>query len=389
MRYRTYGLLKNLDRPACIVLGISTLTGLSIVRSLGIKRIPVIGIDSSKLVLGAFSKYCSSVEVVDNDKASLSLLEEIGRKSSYKNVIFCESDKYLLFLDKYKLDLKNWFMLTISLEVSLHELMNKENMLKMAREASLPVPLTYSFHDNPESKMENNIPYPSFVKPLYSQTHMRTKGEIVKDEKDLEKTLLNKRFKDGCLIQEIINGPVSNLWGYAGYRSKNIKVGITYFKYRQIPKDFGISTAVFSMSNKDVQEAGDRFLQQINYRGFFMIEFKKDIRDDRYKFIEINTRICTLNEFFVFLGFNLPYIAYLEALNVKFNNSTKQKDGILWISILDDFITCFKYYSKESKLIFIDWIRKVFKANSYAVFSLTDIKPFIFKIASHLLRINR
>ena len=109
MKAKTYQILKNLNQPACIVLGLSSLTGLSIVRSLSSKRVPVIGVDRYRYTLGTFSKYCSTSEIYHADRDILSFLKEAARISRCKNVIICESDFYLLFIDKYRADLQKYY----------------------------------------------------------------------------------------------------------------------------------------------------------------------------------------------------------------------------------------------------------------------------------------
>ncbi|MFA5410654.1 MAG: ATP-grasp domain-containing protein [Candidatus Omnitrophota bacterium] len=386
---KTYNLLKDLRQPACIVLGMESFTGLSIIRSLGVMGVPVIGVDWSRLAIGAFSEYCSAAEFSRNEEDLLCLLGAIRRISRQRNVIICESDKYLLFLDKYKHELDKDFFLTIPSRILLSELMNKKRMMELAVEAGIDTPRTFSSSRFSEEEIKKKVLYPCFIKPLYTQTNLRTKGEIAKNERELEYSLAKERFKGGYIVQEIIGGPETDIWIYAGYISKNLKVGVTCYKYRQIPRGFGVGIVAFSMKNQDVQEAGNRFLDYLNYTGLFCLEFKKDSRDGKYKLLEINPRICGQNQLFTFLGFNLPYIAYLDALSLKAEYPAAQKDGVLWVSVIEDFITCCRYYCHYNKLIFIDWIRKSCQADVYADFSMRDIKPFIFKLLKHVLRMNK
>lgn len=389
MKTKTHNLLKNLNKNACIVLGIDTPTGLSIVRSLGSKGIPVIGITSFKFALGQFSKYCSTYEFCPTEEDTISFLQEASRICKYKNVIICESDKYLLFLDKYKIELKESFALTIPLDISLSTLMNKENMIKLAKEAGLDVPITFFPNEASKNNFLEEIPYPCFVKPPYTQTRIRTKGEIAKDKNDLEETLLNKRFKGNYLLQEIIQGPEVNFWECYGYRNNHINYCVTFHKLKQIPKDFGVGVEAISKRNEEIEKLTNKFLNHIKYNGLFELEFKKDSRDGKYKFLEINPRICLQNQLAMSLGLDLAYIAYLDALDMEIDGFSGQKDGILWFSIIDDFIACVKYYIRDNKFILLDWMKKMLAADSYAVFRLDDLQPFVFNILSHLLRINR
>lgn len=387
MKRKTYALLRKLKKPSCIVLGINTITGLSIVRCLGAKGIPVIAVDKSKFVLGAFSKFCSTVEVCSSDEELFSFLNEAGRISEYKNLIICESDTYLLFVDKYKEEFKRYFYLPA--EISLAELMNKINMVRLAKEANLDAPLTFSSDKVLTDSVKRQLPYPCFVKPNYSQTWQRTKGEVARNIQELDIVLDNERFRNGYLIQEIIDGPETNNWLYAGYMDKNkeLKVDFTFFKVRQVPMTFGVGTSAISSRNDEVEELGKRFLGYLQYAGIFLIEFKKDIRDGKYKFIEMNPRICSQNELLVTCGINLPYIAYCDANNIEIKTTSKWKENIQWLSRVHDFITCVKYYSRNDKLILFDWLKSSLKAKSDAIFRLSDLMPLFFAVFYHLFRL--
>lgn len=384
MNKKTLTLLKTLDKPCGVVLGIKSITGLSIIRNLGLMKIPTIGVDTSKFVLGAFSKFCSSAEVYNGEEELLSFLKEVGRISKYKNVIFCEGDRYVLFIDKYKDEVAKHFCLTASSIIPISEIMNKSRMIRLAKTAELDVPSTFLSDEDSISEIKENISYPSFIKPLFSQSWSKKKGEIARNNQELERAISQERFKNGYLVQEIIEGPETNLWHYVGYRGKNVKVEFTYYKVRQKPKDFGDATFAISMRNKDIEELGNKFLNYIGHTGLFRIEFKKDIKDGKYKFIESDFRACVPNELSVASGINLVYLAYLDVLNTTVNYSVERKDGLIWVSIIDDFITCFKYYSKTNKLIFSDWIKTIFGADTYADFRFFDIWPFILKVFYHL-----
>ncbi|MFC1708723.1 hypothetical protein ACFL2J_01500 [Candidatus Omnitrophota bacterium] len=388
MKTKTYNLIKNFKQPGCIVLGISNIAGLSIVRSLGVKKIPVIGIANSRLEIGVFSKYCLSVEIFSKEEELLYLLEEIGKTSVYKNVIFCEHDIFLLFVEKNREHLEKYFHLLLPEKMSLNGLMNKKDMVKLAQASGVGVPLTFFSDEVLLDEIKNKMIYPSIVKPLYSQYNQSTKCDVINDEEELNGSIKKDRYRTGYVIQEVIEGKEDKIWVCGGYCNSNTEfLGLfTGHKYRQLPKLFGSTTLGVSQRNTAVMEMAMTFLKHIGYQGCFSFEAKQ--RGDEYKFIETNFRICFWNEMARSSGINLPYIAYCDVVGLPCEGVIKQKDGIIWISILDDFITCFKHYSRDSKFIFIDWIKNVFGANSYAVFELTDIPPFLVKMLKILLKIR-
>lgn len=393
MKNNTYKLFKGLIQPAGVVLGLHTLNGLSTLRSLGIKKIPLLGIDRHKFTIGSFSKYCTSVEVSDKEESLLELLEGIGQISRHKSLIYCSHDNYLLFIDKYKEWLNKYFYLFLPKRQPLKEVMNKEKMCKLAKKTGFDTPVTFYSNDNSLEEISNKITYPAIIKPLYSQGY-KTKVETANNKQELYTAVRKDRFQNKYLVQEVITGPEENIWFYAGYCNRNSRPLALFsgHKMRQLPRSFGIATVAVSGKNIILADIADKtasFLKDIGYHGCFGFEFKKDKERERLNFIEVNYRICDWNQAAIASGIDLPYIAYCDTLGFSCQKNISQKDGILWVSILDDFITCCKYYSKKNKLVFFDWIKKVLLADSYAVFKVTDIKPFIYKIISHLMRIIR
>lgn len=386
---KTRKILENANRPCCVLLGATTITGLSLIRDLGIKKIPTICLDSSRFAIASFSRYCSSFESYNSYEGLLLKMAEIGKLSRKRDIIFCESDKYLLFLDKNKEILREYFDFPYPSKIGLRELMNKRVQHRLAEESGVSVPFTLYSDEFSLLEIKNKIIYPSIIKPLYSQVEYRKKGEIVQDWDDLERVVKQERFSGGYIIQEIIDGPEDNIWICAGYCDKDSKplAVFTGYKHRQVPKDFGVATVAISRQNKVVVDLTLSFLRKVGYYGCFEIEYKKCRYKDEYKFFEINPRLAMWNDLVTSSGINLPYIAYCDFVGLPLPDIIRQKNGVLWHSIIDDFITIAKYYSKSNKFLFIDWLRTIFKTDVYGDFSMGDIAPFICKLFMHILRI--
>lgn len=382
MNKSTEKLLVNSEQAACIVLGLNSMTSMGVMRSLACHGVPVIAVTSRKMSIGFFSNKYDSIELVDNHKDTKNLLLEMGSLARCKPVFLCENDEYLLFLEDNKDEFRRYFQWFSPSKHSLAELINKKSMLKIAQDAGLDVPITFFSDAHSLEMIQAKAVFPCLIKPPYTQNEYKTKCEIAGNIEQLLETIKTNRFKSGFLVQEIITGPVSNLVFYIGYFNKNAEplAGLTGYKIRQLPKDFGIGTVAVSQQNTELKKIAEKFLKDIGFYGLIDVEFKYDERDKKYKFIEINTRPCGLTELASSSGLNLSYLAYCDITGTPFRNQFQVKDGIMWISILDDLITGLKYYIKDDKLILFDWMKKVFTANSYAIFSIKDIKPFFFRV---------
>ena len=393
LRRRTYNLLKNINKPCSLILGVDSVTGLSLVRDLGIQKIPTICIDENRFAISRFSKYCSSIEYHNSEEDLILKMEEIGRISPYRNIIFCESDRYLLFLDKNREILKEYFHFPYPTKITLTELMNKKNQARFSKELGIGTPTAFYSDEVSLPEIKERINYPVFIKSFYSQRQYRRKGEVVGNWEELVRVARQERFLRGAyMIQEIIEGPEDNIWLAVGYcdRKGRFLALATAYKIRQIPKDFGVGTVVRSKENKIIAEQAKSLVEHIGYRGCFAIEFKKCPDKEEYKFIEFNPRTCMFNELITLCGFNLPYLVYCDFVGLPYDcDGVKQKEGLLWHSIIDDFIAMAKYYSKSNKTVFFEWVRTMLKADIYADFSILDIGPFMAKILQLVLRTSR
>ena len=63
---------------------------------------------------------------------------------------------------------------------------------------------------------------------------------------------------------------------------------------------------------------------------------------------------------------NLPYEA----------KTFSQKNQVCWINLESDMGSFWRKY-KENEIGFPEWTLSIFKARSYAIFSLKDFKPFV------------
>jgi predicted ATP-grasp superfamily ATP-dependent carboligase len=88
---------------------------------------------------------------------------------------------------------------------------------------------------------------------------------------------------------------------------------------REYPRRNGTTASSVGIPLGEVAEAVDavkRMLADISYRGFFNIEFKRDARDGHYKVIEFNPRPCWYTGTIASGGVDLPWLAYLDALEL-------------------------------------------------------------------------
>tara|TARA_Y100001958_G_C21239549_1_gene566819 strand:- start:2739 stop:3584 length:846 start_codon:yes stop_codon:yes gene_type:complete len=106
--------------------------------------------------------------------------------------------------------------------------------------------------------------------------------------------IFKKRFykNEKFIIQEKIGNEYSNILGCFLLCFKG-KV-INYYSHKRIrtyPKSGGVTTHSIISKNVKLYKSSKKIIKKLNYSGLIMIEYLHDIKDDKYKLIEINPRI--------------------------------------------------------------------------------------------------
>ncbi len=374
------------SRPAtpAIILGM-TANGLSIARSLGRKGITVIGIDSDKKQLGMFSRYCKKIiypNVIQQEKDFIEFLIRLGQKLSNKAILYVTSDEYIAAVSKNREELSYYFKFSLPDAWIIETFLNKSKSYPFAQQHGLHCPQTYFVNNYTElEKIAGNIKFPCILKPLFShlwRIKFAAKKVIrVESTKDLIDThsQLNEEGLS-VMIQEIIPGKDDQFYIYEGYFNNNHQpLGIfTKRKVRQYPIHYGIGSFHRSERNEEVMNIGTQFLSKIGYCGFVGIEFKRDNRDGKLKFMEINLRTLMSGELPVASGVNLPYIYYKDLCGEKVQKVDSFREGVKLVDLELDIASFFKY-KKLKEITFLQWIKSFRGKIVEAYFAWDDLLP--------------
>jgi predicted ATP-grasp superfamily ATP-dependent carboligase len=263
--------------------------------------------------------------------------------------------------------------------------LDKKETYNVAIKAGIPIPLTiYPSNMEEASAIIGKIKYPIMIKPRNRDNFVEifnTKLFIVNKEEDLKHKLeLCFRYKLKVIITEIIPGDDTQLFAYNFYISTNGNelAGACQQKLRQSPPNYGIARVMKTVVNNDVIELSRRFLNHLP--GFFgqgHLEFKYDIRDRKYKLMEMNGRITLQNELFAKAGVNFPYIYYQEWSGTKPEKINKYTKNIYWINLWEDiYNTLFR--NKEENYSFLYYLKPYLRKNIFAIERLQDPKPAVY-----------
>jgi predicted ATP-grasp superfamily ATP-dependent carboligase len=196
----------------------------------------------------------------------------------------------------------------------------------------VPVPRTLVPSDEAElAAAGQTIRYPAIVKPLLrcltdspkpasmpfercfgaKAVRVRTVAEL----RDVYASTKASGFP--VLVQEEIEGPSSALYSLGMYvtRAGKVAAAFTGQKLAQVPADFGDGLIVRAARAPELVALGAQALGHFGYHGIADIEFKWDPRAGVFKLLDINPRTWPWIHLPTACGVNLPYAAYLDAID--------------------------------------------------------------------------
>ena len=197
-------------------------------------------------------------------------------------------------------------------------------------ENGYPIPNTYFTKNMSEvRKISKVVTYPCIIKPYIRDKnwnfHFCSKVLIESTPNSLiskyEETY--KLHKD-LIIQEVIPGSDDNLYFSLCYFNKHgsnqgIFIGR---KIHQLPIHFGTSTMTQSLWDPWIAQFTLKFFKNLNYKGYGNIEFKKDLRDNKYKIIEVTCRPWYPHGLSEACGLNLIYNWYKDLTDGNNNSNS-------------------------------------------------------------------
>jgi D-aspartate ligase len=163
----------------------------------------------------------------------------------------------------------------------------------------------------------------SFLKPAHSQEFFARFG--IKAFRIADRSTAQDRLAE-CIdagfqmtLQEYIPGPPTNHYFIDGFVDRNgvVRALFARRRLRMSPPDFGNSTMQISVPVSDTGDASATLrtlLADIDYRGIFSAEFKRDPRDGVFNLIEVNARPWWYVEFAARCGVNVCKMAIRDAL---------------------------------------------------------------------------
>lgn len=376
----------NTNTPV-LILGCK-LGGLAIMRSLGVLKVPIFGVDGETDAPGFLSKYCRGrvVMKLETGKANqyLEAILRIGWDLGKGTILIPTSDDLQVFVADNRDALSDTFRFPNNDVDLIKALVSKQGMHKLAVQHGVPTPSIYFPHHLEDVEhFSKDTKYPVMLKGIDGNRLQARTGKKMLVVRSRDELLENYRLMEdpdqpNLMIQEYIPGDDDQIFIFNGYFDEKSEclAAFTGHKIRQYPVHVGCASLGICTWNEKVAKITEDFMKDLGYRGILDIGYRWDPRDGLYKVLDINPRIGQAFRLFVAEnGMDVVRVLYRD-LGGEEVGLINPREGRKWIIEDYDIESSLDYY-REGTLSFRAWLKSFKGLEEGAWFSWRDPVPFL------------
>jgi len=336
---------------------------LGIIRSLRNKNIDIITGSQYKYAQSFYSKYSFENVIYPDPRDEISfvqfLLDYIDKKKV--NMILPVGYHSNVVLSKNRTKFLKYMNLPVVDYESMQIASNKDKTFQFAKRLGIDIPETYIYPFYDESK----IRFPIVGKGTKESGKVRYINSIEE---------YRKSKKKGFIFQEYIPGNGCGL--YAMFNQGKVRAVFMHERIREYPITGGASTAAVSIYDSKLKDLGLKILKKLKWHGVAMVEFKRDLRDGKYKLMEINPKLWGSLDLSTASGIDFPYMTIKMATEGDVEPLMDYQKGVRYQWLFpDDMLHLFANPKSFPKIV-KDLLNRKVRKN----ISLVDIKPNIFQV---------
>lgn len=384
---------------SAVVLDLSA-TGIGIVRSLHKQGISVNAYDiKGKYEIGKTRHATCGIcpNPVSEEQKMVKFLINLGKEFSRKPVLYAGSDDFVHFISKHRTLLHRYYRFLLPDPSLVEAVLDKKLTYELAVKHNIPCPKVFAIDDDQQlDQISKEVTFPCILKPVYSSDFRKRvshrlfkKAILVEDASQLRDQYFLYRPFGELMLQEIIPGDETCIYSVKTFFDEQMNLVGLYMnqKIHQFPPDFGSSAMALSIRDEEVIQEALSFLNNLQFKGLAITEFKRDQRDGTLKFIEINARIGLTQRLSIACGVDVAYLYYLSLTGQEPTPVTSQREGVKWVYLVRDFIS-FRQNRRDKQLTFAKWLKSLSGEKVEALFAWDDPMPFIRSFVSHLRNVK-
>ena len=362
-----------------IVFGGGSRNTLGVIRSLGIKGIPVILLlKAAREDRGGLSRYVVKVHFFDKEEEALGILRDEYCGTGSKAILFCTSDAAICLMDRHYNEMKEHFFIYNARgeQGRINYFVDKINTFPLADKSGFSVIKTW--HVNDIHNVPHDITYPCLTKGNNSSRCTKSVMHVCNSRGELCACL-----QEGVdyLIQEYIKKEYEiNIVGFSYNHGKNVYAPAVV---RKIRDDIGRQSVYIRLDdirdypNLNVKSIST-LVQSIGYEGMFSIELIYS--GGKYYFLEINLRSDDCTWLYTVAGINYPYlwVKYTSGeIDAGYIQSIKFRTPFHLMALNDI------YNLLEHKVSFFRWAKECLTADAHFFLYYRDLGPYFSGMGIH------
>lgn len=370
----------GLECPGVLVVG-GAHSALAAIRSLGAHCVPVrfLGHDHP---IPRLSRFLLDRHTYGGplSPAALDEIEALCQRERLEGWLLlpCADAEALLFAE-HSVRLSKVFKLLSPPAETLRLLNEKSALYRHAEGLGLPVPRIIAC--NPKSFAESVFPVaikPSTRRRVNAFTSAKAwRADTAEQLSALYEKAVTMAGDDGVVVQQLVPGGGKSQWSYAALWNHGEPVlSLTAMRLRQYPIEFGAtSTFVQTVENQEVAGLAEILLRSVNYHGVVEVEFKHDVRDGRYKLLDVNTRPWTWTALGAKAGTDFCFGAWQLANGEKVPRA-EAKPGYAWTHLSRD-VAAAAALMLAGQITAVDYLGSFGQSLCFAAMQLNDPLPGI------------
>lgn len=370
------------ETTGALVIG-GNLNGLSIVRSLGRRGVPVWVVTTPNARLASYSRYIQRTLVWPNEDCELQAAHLLDLANQFHLdgwVLFPTSDESAALLAKFRRVLSQRFRVSTPEWETLRWAFDKRLSYKLAAEEKVDYPCTIYPGSESDPKLLA-CKFPAILKPATHSVASRftaDKAWPVTNYRELIERYREARTlipPDEILVQELIPGGGEAQFSFAALCCDGEPVAsLTARRTRQYPIDFGYSSSfVETIDLPEIVDPSRRLLAAIRYSGLVELEYKFDARERRYKLLDINPRLWTWAPLGARAGVDFPYLLWQTEVGIAVPKSDAHI-GVRWVRLSTDIPAALHLMSRGS-LSIKSYLQSLRAPLEFALMALDDPLP--------------
>ncbi|HEV2195109.1 MAG TPA: hypothetical protein VGR55_05985 [Candidatus Acidoferrum sp.] len=370
------------DSTGALVIG-ANLNGLTIARSLGRHGVPVCLTTPPNIKLASCSRYTVKTFPWPNsdEESQVKYLLELAEKHRLEQwVLFPTSDESAALLAKFHGLLSRAFRVSTPAWDVLRWAYDKRFTYQLAAEEGVAYPST--IYPAKEKDLKTALlAFPAILKPATHAAVNRFTADKAWPVANREQ--LVARYREArelippelIVVQELIPGGGESQFSYAALCCNGQPIAaLTARRTRQYPIDFGYSSSfVETLDVPEITALSRRLLSAISYTGLVEVEYKFDVRDRRYKLLDINPRLWTWSALGSRAGVDFPYLLWQMMAGKRVPEQTA-RNGVRWVRMSTD-VPAAVHEILRGRISLREYLRSLRSPLQFALMASDDLLP--------------